>query len=172
MLSLFAQTKAKFVSIEVVVANAGLMETKLFFGFDLDENGDLKELAESHAVIDVNLKGTMNSLFLTCLTNYSVSMVVHQMGLNSPYFPDGSRGSIVLVSSTSGYIGGTAVASYVASEHGFIGLLHVSQSATRKNGVCVNAAAPFFTPTHITSGHTEKWRQAGLPEIVSQMSLL
>jgi len=62
MLNLFAQTKDRFGSVEVVVANAGIMETKRFFDFDLDENGELKELDESQNVIDVNLKGTMNSL--------------------------------------------------------------------------------------------------------------
>lgn len=62
MLSLFAQTKEKFGSVEYVVANAGLMETKHFFDFEIDEKGDLKEPTEAYKVIDVNLKGTMNSL--------------------------------------------------------------------------------------------------------------
>jgi len=62
MLSLFAQAKKKFGTIEIVVANAGLMETRHFYDFELDESGDLKESIESSTVIDVNLKGTMNSL--------------------------------------------------------------------------------------------------------------
>jgi len=63
MLALFAQTKDKFGSVEVVVANAGLMETRHFFDMELDENGELEEPKEAYKVIDVNLKGTMNSSF-------------------------------------------------------------------------------------------------------------
>ena len=63
MTQLFSRTKEKFGSIEVVVANAGMMETKHFFDFEdeMDENGELKEPKEAYRVIDVNLKGTMNS---------------------------------------------------------------------------------------------------------------
>lgn len=31
-----------------------------------------------------------------------------------------------------------------------------------KKGVRVNAVAPFFTPTHITSSYAQQWRAAGL----------
>lgn len=62
MLSLFAQTKEKFGSLDVVVANAGMMESKRFFDFEVDDNGDLMEPKEAHRVVDVNLKGTMNTL--------------------------------------------------------------------------------------------------------------
>jgi len=91
-------------------------------------------------------------------------MAIYQMSLNSQVFPDGSKGSIVLVASTSGYVGGTGVISYVASKHGIIGLLRASQSAAKMYQVNINAVAPFFTPTHITSGYAEEWRRAGLPE--------
>lgn len=74
-----------------------------------------------------------------------------------------TRGSIVLISSTSGFFGGTSVVSYIASKHGVIGLLRASQSAARKFDVQVNAVAPFITPTFITEGYSEKYRQRGLP---------
>lgn len=64
MLELFRKTKERFGSVEVVVANAGLMETKHFFDMDVDEEGDLKEPREAYKVIDVNVKGTMNSWYL------------------------------------------------------------------------------------------------------------
>ena len=86
------------------------------------------------------------------------------MSLNKPCFSDGSRGSVVLVSSTSGYVGGTSVVSYVASKHGVMGLLRASQKAAAENKVRINAVAPFFTPTHITSGFSDAWRKAGLLE--------
>jgi NAD(P)-dependent dehydrogenase (short-subunit alcohol dehydrogenase family) len=83
------------------------------------------------------------------------------MSSNTPN-PDGYRGSIVLVSSTSGYFGGTAVVSYVASKHGVMGLLRASQKAAGENGVRVNVVAPFVTPTHITSGYSKEWKEQGL----------
>jgi hypothetical protein len=34
-----------------------------FFSFDEDENGELKEAVDASRVVDVNLKGTMNSTY-------------------------------------------------------------------------------------------------------------
>jgi len=86
------------------------------------------------------------------------------MRSNPPRSIGSSRGSVVLVSSTSGYFGGTSVVSYVTSKHGVTGLLRASQRAANEADVRVNAVAPFFTPTHITSNYTQTWRKAGLPE--------
>jgi len=73
-----------------------------------------------------------------------------------------SGGTVVLVASTSGYFGGTGVAAYISSKHAVIGLLRSSQATAIKNNIRVNAVAPFFTPTHITSSYAEKWKEAGL----------
>lgn len=71
MRSLFQATKEKFGQVDVVIANAGLMESRSFFDFEEDENGGLKEQEEAYKVIDVNLKGSMNSNFPTRhLTKY------------------------------------------------------------------------------------------------------
>ncbi len=60
--SLFSETKKRFGSIEIVVANAGITGTKPFFDFeDVDENGALREPKDTYNVIDVNVKGTLNS---------------------------------------------------------------------------------------------------------------
>ena len=61
MQSLFRSTKAKFGKVDVVVANAGMMESQDFFDFEEDESGELLESPYSSRVVDVNLKGTMNS---------------------------------------------------------------------------------------------------------------
>lgn len=62
MNSLFRSTKERFGSIAVVVANAGTMEsTQVLENEEVDENGDLREPTESYNVIDINLKGTLNS---------------------------------------------------------------------------------------------------------------
>lgn len=61
MRALFRATKKIFGQADIVVANAGLMESKGFFDFEEDESGELKEPSEAWRVIDVNLKGSMNS---------------------------------------------------------------------------------------------------------------
>lgn len=87
---------------------------------------------------------------------------MHSMKSN-PLDLDGARGSIVLIASTSGYFGGTGVVSYVSSKHGVIGLARASQTVAQQLSIRVNVVAPFFTPTHITSGYSEKWKDYGLP---------
>jgi NAD(P)-dependent dehydrogenase (short-subunit alcohol dehydrogenase family) len=72
--------------------------------------------------------------------------------------------SILLVGSTSSYFGGTGVTAYVASKHGVLGLLRASQSTARDLGVRVNGIAPFLTPTHITAGFAQRWKDQGLEE--------
>jgi NAD(P)-dependent dehydrogenase (short-subunit alcohol dehydrogenase family) len=76
---------------------------------------------------------------------------------------DGSRGSVVLIASTSGYFGGTGVVSYIASKHGVVGLCRASQRKADEFGVRVNVVAPFFTPTYITGEYSQKWSERGLP---------
>jgi NADP-dependent 3-hydroxy acid dehydrogenase YdfG len=61
MQALFRETKKRFGQVDIVIANAGLMESKAFFDFEEDEQGELKEPTEAYKIIDVNLKGTMNS---------------------------------------------------------------------------------------------------------------
>lgn len=101
------------------------------------------------------------------------------MKSNSPRFSDGSRGSVVLVSSTSGYFGGTGVIAYIASKHGVTGLLRAFQPTCTANNIRVNAVAPSFTPTQITAGLVEKWKEAGMESntpqsvaaVIAQMSV-
>ena len=64
MQALFRATKERFGQVDIVIANAGIMESKGFFEFEEDENGELKESEYASKVIDVNLKGTMNSILL------------------------------------------------------------------------------------------------------------
>ncbi|OCK74872.1 NAD(P)-binding protein [Lepidopterella palustris CBS 459.81] len=147
MKSLYQQSIDRFGRVDIVVANAGAMESKEFYDFETDERGDLKEPIEAYRIVDINLKGTMT---------------MHHMRSN-PTDSDGFCGSVVLIASTSGYFGGTGVVSYVTSKHGVVGLLRASQRAANKLRVRVNVVAPFFTPTHITSEYSEKWRVRGLP---------
>lgn len=64
MNQLFRSTIEKFGKVDIVVANAGIMESRRFFDFEVDDQNMLKEDTGFGRVIDVNLKGTMNSKFL------------------------------------------------------------------------------------------------------------
>lgn len=87
---------------------------------------------------------------------------MHSMSSNQPD-ADGSKGSVVLIASTSGYFGGTGVVSYISSKHGVVGLARASQRKANELGVRVNVVAPFFTPTYITTGYSDEWKKRGLP---------
>jgi NAD(P)-dependent dehydrogenase (short-subunit alcohol dehydrogenase family) len=60
--SCFKAAVERFGGLDVVVANAGIMESSPVLVMDVDENGDLKEHTDAERVIDVNLKGTLNSM--------------------------------------------------------------------------------------------------------------
>ncbi|KAL1600736.1 hypothetical protein SLS60_007124 [Paraconiothyrium brasiliense] len=152
MRTLFREAKNKFGQVDIVVANAGMMESRNFFDFEEDESGELLESRDSQRVLDVNLKGTLNTLRLA----------MHSMKSN-PLDPDGARGSIILTASTSGYFGGTGVLSYIATKHGVVGAARASQRKAKELGVRVNVIAPFFTPTYITGRYSEEWKKRGLP---------
>jgi NAD(P)-dependent dehydrogenase (short-subunit alcohol dehydrogenase family) len=84
------------------------------------------------------------------------------MQKNEACFSDGSRGSVVLITSTSGYFGSSGVGAYVASKHALVGLLRSSQLTARALNVKVSAVAPFFTPTRTFSKLSERWAASGL----------
>ncbi|GLI73794.1 hypothetical protein PoHVEF18_002023 [Penicillium ochrochloron] len=151
--SCFKAAIERFGEIDIVVANAGIMESSPVLDVDsVDENGDLRENTEAGRVIDVNLKGTLNTLRLGLFY------------MKQPRSTTSNPKSIVLVGSTSSYFGGTGVTAYVASKHGVLGLLRASQSTARDLGVRVNGIAPFLTPTHITAGFAQRWKDQGLEE--------
>ncbi|OOF93046.1 hypothetical protein ASPCADRAFT_508843 [Aspergillus carbonarius ITEM 5010] len=165
MTTLFRTIVDRYGGLDVVVANAGVMESKPVLDLeDVDEEtGELRESVEGWWVLDVNLKGTVNTLRLA---------MYHMKENERP-------GSVVLVTSTSGYFGGTGVTAYVASKHGVVGLLRASQVTAQKYGIRVNAVAPFMTPTTMTAGLAQRWQDAGLEtnapdrvaEVIEQIAL-
>lgn len=157
MKKLFKTAINTFGSVGVVVANAGVMESHMTLDVEtVDTNGDL-EATEASKVIDVNVKGTLNTLRLG----------LHYMKDNKERFPGGSKGSIILVISTSGYVGGTGVAAYVSSKHAITGLLRSSQLVAAQHNIRVNAVAPFVTPTSMV-GFAKQWTDSGLPSNTTQ----
>ncbi|KAK8098552.1 uncharacterized protein PG998_014038 [Apiospora kogelbergensis] len=166
MVDVFDWTVNKFGRVDMVVANAGIMESSPVLDMQIDERGRPMESKEALDVFDVNLRGALNTLRLG----------LHYVGKNPLRDEDGagdagSRGSVTLVASTSGYFGSTGNAAYVASKHGMVGLLRASQKKAAALGIRVNAVAPCHTPTHITSGFdNDDMVQSGLemntPEMV------
>jgi NAD(P)-dependent dehydrogenase (short-subunit alcohol dehydrogenase family) len=96
---------------------------------------------------------------------------MHFMRSNAVSEVDGSRGSIVLVTSTSGYFGTTGNAAYIAAKHGVVGLLRASQKLASHKHIRVNGISPSFTPTFLTAGFGDSVQKAGLetntPEMVA-----
>ncbi|KAL2840540.1 hypothetical protein BJY01DRAFT_20453 [Aspergillus pseudoustus] len=151
MTHLFRSTVDRFGAIDTVVANAGIMEkTETLDIESTDADGNLLESTGAFKVIDVNVKGTLNTLRLA----------MHHM--KSTAGETTSRKSIVLVASTSGYFGGTGVSAYVASKHAIVGLLRSSHLAAKKHGITVTGIAPFFTTTNITAKAGQQWEADGL----------
>ncbi|KAJ5559418.1 Short chain dehydrogenase/reductase [Penicillium frequentans] len=150
---LFAQCIQRFGKVDIVVANAGIMESqKLFDMGNVDEQGDLRESAEGFRVIDVNLKGTVNTL----------TLALYHMQHNQLTSTSGRRGTAILVTSTSGYFGSTGVGAYIASKHEITGLLRGAQEVGQELGISINAVAPSFTPTPTFKALGEKWKKSGL----------
>lgn len=64
MQSLFKKTMETFGSVDTVVANAGVMESEHVLDMEnVDGEGNLRESEEASRVIDINLKGTLNSTY-------------------------------------------------------------------------------------------------------------
>jgi NAD(P)-dependent dehydrogenase (short-subunit alcohol dehydrogenase family) len=93
------------------------------------------------------------------LIHLALKLAMHYMNKHSTAK---RPGSIVLVSSTSGYFGGTGVLAYIASKHGVVGLLRASQVEAQKRHIRLNSVAPFFTPTSMTGSYSQQWRDRGL----------
>ncbi|KAJ5700363.1 hypothetical protein N7536_003376 [Penicillium majusculum] len=154
MKALFKKAKEHFGQIQVVIANAGVMESEQVLDMDkLDSNGDLVESSEYFKVLDINVKGTMNTL----------RQGLFYMKDNDACFPDGSLGSIVMTISTSGYFGATGNAGYISSKHALTGLLRSSQSVANKHNIRINAVSPFCTVTSMMEQFKDSWVAAGLP---------
>jgi len=61
MVEVFKAGKKAFGEVNIVVANAGIMESHPVLDVDIGEFGDPVESTEASTVIDVNLKGSLNS---------------------------------------------------------------------------------------------------------------
>ena len=127
-----AEVKAKLGPVTALINNAGIRKDTPLMRMDL---------ASWQDVIDTNLTGTFNY----------TRAVVGDMVRNG--------GSIVNVTSVSGVIGLAGQTNYSASKAGVIGLTRALAKEVVRFGVRVNAIAPGFIETDMTSSMDEAMRK-------------
>ena len=129
----------KYARLDILVNNAGITKDNLILRMTE---------AEYDRVLDTNLKGAFNT-------------IRHL----SRYFLKQRSGKIINISSVSGVVGNAGQANYSASKAGLIGLTKSVARELAGRGVCVNAVAPGFIDTEMTSTLTEKVREKTIASI-------
>jgi 3-oxoacyl-[acyl-carrier protein] reductase len=123
--SMAEKVLAEFGRIDILVNNAGITRDNLIMRMD-ESDWD--------AVININLKGAYNC----------VKAVLRPM-MKQRY------GRIVNISSVSGLAGQAGQANYSASKAGLIGFTKAVAREVASRQITVNAVAPGFIPTALTS---------------------
>ncbi|BAC91447.1 3-oxoacyl-[acyl-carrier-protein] reductase [Gloeobacter violaceus] len=122
---LFADLLAKYGRLDALVNNAGITRDGLILRMSLEDWND---------VVSLNLTGT----FL-CLKAASRIMLKQRSG------------RVVNISSTSGVAGNAGQANYSAAKAGVLGLTRSAARELGSRGITVNAVAPGFIATDMTS---------------------
>lgn len=117
------------VRLEILVNNAGMTKDNLIIRMK-PEDWD--------TVLRVNLTGSF-----VCLQEAAKVMIRQRYG------------RIINISSVVGQMGNAGQASYVASKAGVIGLTKTAAQELASRGITVNAVAPGFIETDMTSGLSE-----------------
>ena len=123
----------KFGKIDILVNNAGITKDTLI--------AMMKEDAFDR-VIDVNLKGTFN------VTKNVV-----------PYMMKKRNGNIINISSVVGVVGNAGQSNYAASKAGIIGFTKSLAKELAPRNIRVNAVAPGFIDTDMTSVLSDKVKE-------------
>jgi len=123
------QVKDK-VRLEVLVNNAGMTKDNLIIRM---------KPADWDSVLRVNLTGSF-----VCLQEAAKVMVRQRYG------------RIINISSVVGQMGNAGQANYAASKAGLIGLTKSAAQELASRGITVNAVAPGFIETDMTSGLSEE----------------
>ncbi|EJU00086.1 3-hydroxyacyl-CoA dehydrogenase [Dacryopinax primogenitus] len=140
--ALFRTALAAWGKVDVVIANAGIIEQGNIFGL----TEDLSQ-PPSMAVLDVNLKA-----------------VIYTARLGVGFMRQTGGGTLVLLSSMGGFRGNPGVWVYVASKHGVYGLMRCLRSvAAPQWGISVNVICPSMTKTGMVDAIEDIWNKAALP---------
>jgi 3-oxoacyl-[acyl-carrier protein] reductase len=130
---LVASVQKELGGLDILVNNAGITRDQLLLRMT-EEDFD--------RVVDVNLKGTFNFIRAAARTLMK------------------SHGRIVNITSVVGVTGNAGQANYAASKAGVIGLTRSVAKELASRGVCVNAIAPGFIATDMTSAIDPKAAEA------------
>ena len=130
---------AAFGRIDILVNNAGITKDKLIMRMKEDD---------WDRVLDVNLKGTFN-----CIKAVSRHMMKAR------------RGRIVNVSSVIGLSGNPGQANYSASKAGIVGLTKTAAKELAQRNINVNAIAPGYIETDMTTHLSAEARAAFLKHV-------
>ena len=130
---------AAFGRIDILVNNAGITKDELIMRMKEDD---------WDRVLDVNLKGTFN-----CIKAVSRHMMKAR------------RGRIVNVSSVIGLIGNPGQANYSASKAGIIGLTKTAAKELAPRNINVNAIAPGYIETDMSTHLSDEARAAFLEHV-------
>ncbi len=125
--------------LDILVNNAGITRDGLLMKMS-EEDFD--------KVIDTNLKGAFNTI------RFASRQMLKQ-----------KSGRIINMSSVVGVTGNAGQANYAASKAGIIGLTKAAARELASRGITVNAIAPGFIETDMTSVLPEKVREASAAQI-------
>jgi 3-oxoacyl-[acyl-carrier protein] reductase len=136
---LFKDVLARFGRVNVLINNAGITKDGLLMRMSEDE-WDL--------VLRVNLKGVFN-----CTQAVIRSMIKERSG------------RIVNISSVAGQMGNAGQTNYAASKAGIMGFTKSLAREVGSRGITVNAVAPGYINTEMTSSLPEKLKEAFIQQI-------
>ncbi len=129
----------KYKHVDILVNNAGVTRDNL-----------VARMSESDYdyVLNTNLKGAF-----------------HTIRHLTRYFLKQKKGKIINIASVSGVVGNAGQANYAASKAGLIGLTKSVAKELAERNICVNAVAPGFIETEMTSGMPQRTREAAVSSI-------
>lgn len=125
--------------LDILVNNAGVTRDGLLMKMTEEDFGK---------VIDTNLKGAFHTI------RFASRQMLKQKG-----------GRIINMSSVVGVTGNAGQANYAASKAGIIGLTKAAARELAPRGITVNAIAPGFIETDMTSVLSEKVKEATVTQI-------